>query len=265
MKPLRDPLLACEVRTGAGPTVVLVHGIPGAGAAWSRTVSALPPERAVLVPDLLGFGASPPPTSYSADELGPEPQSRWLERLLDDRAGAPVVLVGHDYGAPVSILLASRRPDLVSSLVLLAGNAFPDTPIPFPLSLVATPAVSGPASRMLFSRSSLRLMLRQGIGGGAPPEAATYLGDRGQQRAIATIFREALRRLEETYAPVASALAELTCPVVVGWGDRDPFFPLAQGQRTAETAGAQLRVFPGAGHFLPHECPDDVARLIAGC
>lgn len=96
-----------------------------------------------------------------------------------------------------------------------------------------------------------------------PPDGRVYLGDHGQRRTIATIFSGALTRLAELYDPVAAALQDIKIPVLVGWGDRDPFFPLAQGERTAAAAGAPLRVFPGAGHFLPHERPVEVAREIA--
>ena len=51
--------------------------------------------------------------------------------------------------------------------------------------------------------------------------------------------------------------------MLVGWGDRDPFFPLEQGERTAAAANARLHVFHGAGHFLPHERPAEVARQVA--
>lgn len=254
--------LAFERSTGETGTVVLVHGIPGAGAAWRKVIAALPPATEVIVPDLIGFGDSLPPATPTVDALGPEPQSRALEGLLDEVADEPVVLVGHDYGGPVSVLLAARRPDLVSSLALLAANTFPDTPIPFPLSLVAAPVVGGPASRILFSRPSLAMMLRQGVGEGPAPDASTYLGPRSQQRAIAAIFTGALQRLQELYAPVETALRALSMPVVVGWGDRDPFFPVAQGQRTAATAAGRLVVFAGAGHFLPHERPEQVAAEI---
>lgn len=52
-------------------------------------------------------------------------------------------------------------------------------------------------------------------------------------------------------------LPELDKPVVVLWGDRDPFFSLEEGRRAASAIpGAELRVAEGAGHFLPAERPD---------
>jgi pimeloyl-ACP methyl ester carboxylesterase len=160
-------------RSGEGRRVVLVHGIPGAGRSWEGVVAALTGLE-VIVPDLLGFGGSAAP-AYSIEHIGPEAQSRALERLLDELGGQPVVLVGHDFGGPVSILLAGRRPDLVSAVFLLSANAFPDTPIPFPLSLTTLPIVGPVVGRAMFSSPSLALMLKQGVGDAVtPPDAAIY-------------------------------------------------------------------------------------------
>lgn len=250
-------------RHGEGVPVVLVHGIPGAGHAWDRVMAHLPSGLDIIVPDLLGFGESATPSSLSIDSLGPRAQQRALEALLDEVAVPRPVLVGHDYGGPICALLAAHRPDLASGLFVLAANTFPDTPIPFPLSLVTVPVVGPLASRVLFSRSSLRLMLRQGVGPGSEaPDAAVYLGHGTQSAAIATIFGGALTQLKEMYTPVENALRDVQVPVVVGWGEQDPFFSLAQGERTAAAAGGRLRTFETAGHFLPHERPAEVAREI---
>lgn len=254
--------LAFRRRPGDGGTVVLVHGIPGAGRAWDGVAAALPPTIDLIIPDLVGFGGSAVPEPADIDTLGPAAQAHALAALLDELGIRDAVIAGHDFGGPISILVAERRPELVSRLLVLAANTFPDTPIPFPLSLTTAPLVGGLASRAIFSRPSLAMMLRQGVGGGTSPDAATYIGDRGQHRAIATIFSGALRRLRELYTPVEAALRTLAVPVVVGWGDKDPFFPLAQGRRTADAANGDLRVFAGAGHFLPHERPDEVAAEI---
>lgn len=251
-------------RGGTGPTVVLLHGIPGQARAWKRVHAELEGPFDVVVPDLIGFGDSDRPSKPEIDNVGPAAQAAGVAALLDELTVRRATVVGHDFGAPVSVLLAATRPDLVGALSLLAGNTFPDTPIPFPLSLTTAPVIGDLFSRLLFSAPSLTLMLRQGTGpGSAPPDAGVYLGDRDQRRTIATIFSGALTRLAELYSPVAAALEDLDVPVLVGWGDRDPFFPLYQGERTAAAANARLHVFHGAGHFLPHERPVEVAREVA--
>jgi pimeloyl-ACP methyl ester carboxylesterase len=251
-------------RSGSGPAVVLLHGIPGQGRAWDRVDAALFGSFDVVVPDLIGFGASAGPTAPTIESVGPAAQAAGVARLLDDLGVRGATVVGHDFGAPVGVLLAEARPDLVGALSLLSGNTFPDTPIPFPLSLANAPVLGTLASRTLFSSASLRVMLRQGTGPGSPPpDPAVYLGDRRQRRTIRVIFSGALTRLAEVYSPVAAALRSLEMPVLVGWGDCDPFFPVEQAERTAAAAPARLHVFSGAGHFLPHERPTEVAREIA--
>ena len=251
-------------RAGDGATVVLVHGIPGQGRAWERVEVGLGGSFDVVTPDLIGFGASDGPNRPTIETVGPAAQAAAVETLLDDAGVRGATVVGHDFGAPVAALLAAARPDLVSALSLLSGNTFPDTPIPFPLSLTNAPVIGGVSSRVLFSRLSLALMLRQGTGPGSkPPNVAVYLGGSRQRRTIAAIFAGALTRLEELYAPVAAALEDIDMPVLVGWGDRDPFFPVEQGERTAAVASGRLRLFEGAGHFLPHERPTEVASEIA--
>lgn len=251
-------------RSGDGPTVVLVHGIPGRGRAWVPVEARLTGSFDVVTPDLIGFGESDGPDTPTIERVGPAAQAGALGALLDELGVHSATMVGHDFGAPVSVLLAAARPDLVAALSVLAGNTFPDTPIPFPLSLTNAPVVGGLVSRLLFSGPSLALMLRQGTGPGTtPPDASVYLGDRRQRRTIEAIFAGALMRLEELYTPVARALEAVEVPVLVGWGDCDPFFPVEQGQRTATISHGRLLLFEGAGHFLPHERPGEVAREIA--
>jgi pimeloyl-ACP methyl ester carboxylesterase len=249
-------------RAGDGPAVVLLHGIPGSAASWHETAARLPDCLDVIVPDLLGFGASSRPTTLP--QLHLEAQAAALAALLDELAVRHATVVGHDFGAPVAVTLVGRRAELVASLGVLAGNVFANAPIPFPLAAVTWPMVSQPAARLLFSRSSLTMMLR--LGTGNPPvglDREAHLGDRGQQRSIATIFRGSLRRLGELYAPVEAVLPRVNVPTLVAWGDRDPFFPLSHGQRSARALGTELRVHAGAGHFLPQERPGQVARDVA--
>lgn len=69
-------------------------------------------------------------------------------------------------------------------------------------------------------------------------------------------------------ASFEDALPRLTMPVLVAWGERDPFFPTAHAQRIAASVPhGRLKVYPGVGHF-PHieaaaQYAADIRDLIA--
>ena len=244
--------------SGDGEPVVLLHGIPGSGAIWEAVTRRL--TQRVVVPDLIGFGRSP--RAVGIDDLDPVAQVTALEQALAGAGVGRAVFAAHDYGVPVALTLYGRRPDLFAGLVLAAGNAFTDTPIPLPIRAVTWPLVGGIAGRLLFSGPSLALMLRQGSTVALDRER--YLGDDAQRRAIAAIFTAALRELERRYAELEAVLTRVDVPTVVIWGDEDPFFPLREGERLAAAIrGARLRVVEGRGHFLPEEAPVALADAIA--
>jgi pimeloyl-ACP methyl ester carboxylesterase len=253
-------------RCGAGAPVVLLHGIPGSSASWEGTVAHLADRLDVVVPDLLGFGGSTRPEGLA--ELHAAAQARAVHDLVTELRLFHPVVIGHDFGGPVALMLRKLRPSAVSALGLLAANAFTDTPIPLPLSPVTWPAVGPAYARLLFSGLGLGAMLRSGVGDGATVlDAATHLGDARQQAATRTIFAGSLQQLAGLYRPIEEQLRSVAVPAFVGWGDRDPFFSVDHGRRTAREAGGDFHLYEGAGHFLPQERPsqvaDDIAALVA--
>lgn len=247
---------------GNGRAVILLHGIPGVGAVWDAVSRLLSPHYRVVVPDLVGFGAS----SRSADiqALWADAQAAAVLRLMDDLCIDEALVVGHDFGGPVAAHLVAQARGRVSGLVLASTNAFGDTPIPFPLSGILWPGVGRAWERMIFSAPSLRMMVKQGAGDTTTRlDPDLYVGDRDQARAIRMIFGSALRDLASRYEPITEVLNRIDVPTRIVWGDRDPFFPIQQAHRTTELIkGARLTVFPGAGHFLPEERPLELAAEV---
>jgi pimeloyl-ACP methyl ester carboxylesterase len=250
--------------TGHGPDVVLLHGIPGSADTWRAVAPALAAAgHRVTVAELLGFGASPRPDGISA--LWATAQATALAAALDAAGIARATVVGHDFGGAVALALLGARPRLVGALGLVATNAFADALVPLPIAAVRWPVIGPLAAAALFSRPSLALMLRQGRGASPDgPRAEHALGDAAQRRAIATVFAHALRELSERYAPLEEALRGYAGPALVAWGDRDPFFPVAQGERTAGAlADGDLRVYASCGHYVPEERPRELAADVA--
>jgi pimeloyl-ACP methyl ester carboxylesterase len=105
--------------TGAGTSVLLLHGWPDAANVWRHQVPALAADHyRVLAPDLRGFGGSSRPAEVEAyvaprmvgDVIG------LLDHLSIERAH----LVGHDWGAAISWMTAALVPDRVASVTALS-------------------------------------------------------------------------------------------------------------------------------------------------
>jgi len=96
------------------PEIVLVHG--GAQNAHTFDTVALALQRPLIALDLPGHGHSDgspyPPSAITGHALD-------LERAIDQLVTEAVPLVGMSLGGLCSILVASHRPDLVRSLVLI--------------------------------------------------------------------------------------------------------------------------------------------------
>jgi pimeloyl-ACP methyl ester carboxylesterase len=125
-----DIRLRCEV-TGEGPVVVCVHGWPELPHSWRHQVAHLSAAgHTVAAMDVRGYGGSSAP---------PEVERYTLRELAGDVAAVaaalsdePVVLMGHDWGAPIAYHAAIRHPDRFRAVV---GMSVPHTP-PLPFSIL---------------------------------------------------------------------------------------------------------------------------------
>ena len=100
---------------GEGSTLVLVHGIGASYLTWQPVVELLAENHRVLVPDLIGFGFSPPHGRKTTVHRNAEFLIEFVETMTDE----PVTFVGNSMGGLVSMLAAVKRPEVVTSLILV--------------------------------------------------------------------------------------------------------------------------------------------------
>lgn len=246
---------------GSAPPILLLHGIPGWRGTWREVATRLAPAHLVVVPDLAGFGDSDegPPGAHAREH------AELLAQLVPALGLGGVHVAGFDFGGPVAVCLAARAPRQVRSLVVAATNLFPDTPVPPPLRVARVPVLGELAFRLAFGRLGLLALWLAACGDRAAYPLSRHRAALASGRGIRStrrIFLASLRDLGGLYAPVARAAEGLRIPAAVLWGDRDPFFPVAVGERTARALGARLRVLAGCGHFVPEERADETARAI---
>jgi pimeloyl-ACP methyl ester carboxylesterase len=101
--------------SGALP-IVFVHGMVGHTGFWNAALAACADRRRAVAFDLRGHGNSAPPADgdYSIEACAADTLA-----VVDALGLGPIVLVGHSYGALVTIETAATRPDSVRRLVLV--------------------------------------------------------------------------------------------------------------------------------------------------
>lgn len=116
---------------GTGPGVVCVHSNAGSSGQWRGLMDLLAPKFRVLAPDSYDSGKSPQWPSNRVIRLRDE--VALIEPVLA-RAGSPLALVGHSYGAAVALIAAMAYPARVRAMALYEPTLFAlldaDSPAP---------------------------------------------------------------------------------------------------------------------------------------
>ena len=253
---------------GDGVPVLLLHGVPETSSVWRDLAPRLADGRRVLAPDLPGLGGS----SYSGPYDVPSLVAQLVGLVEAETAGAPVDVVGHDWGGSLALALAGARPDLVRRLVVANApyRSVPARAVHIPL--FALPAVPELLFR-LGGRRVVRLMLGLGWRADTPLDAETLAeyeaaySHRDVVRAMLGYYRAAAR------PRVAAALRRTRAPgtprvraarMLVLWGARDPVLPISTGESVVRDLGPDcvMVTVPRAGHFVVEEAPDVVAEVL---
>ena len=105
------------------PVILLLHGFPSASHMFRDLIPLLADRYRVIAPDMPGFGQTESPArevfDYTFDHLA-DVMEKFVLALDVER----FALYMFDYGAPVGLRLAVRRPEMISAIISQNGNAY---------------------------------------------------------------------------------------------------------------------------------------------
>ena len=252
------------LRAGAGPELILLHGLLGTASTWELTIPGLAEESTIYAVDALGIGESERVPGIDATL---EAQASRIVKFMDASAIRSADFLATSHGGAVALTLAAKYPTRVRNLLLHAPAN--------PFSHLADPLVR-------FYLSGLGTWFAHRVGSLPEPMQALALGrmygDPTQLRDGSLGKYINSLRVPGTVEYVLSILKtwfddmdklELALqhlrrfPALLLWGDRDRAVSLesAQGLRRCFDR-AELVELPGMGHLPYEECPETLTRLV---
>lgn len=255
---------------GAGPTVVLLHGLMMDASLWDGVVADLSADHRCVVPTL-PLGGHRHPMSDGAD-LSLPAVARLVAELLDSLDLRDVTLIGNDTGGALVQLLMVDGTDRVGQVVLASCDAFDN----FPPGLTGRTLVrSGKLSPRLFGlfMQHLRLRMVRRL-----PLAFGWLTKRGDAvtkgwlRPVLTqpgIRRDTVRVLRAIAAEpglllaAAKRLPGFDRPALVVWAGEDRVMPPEHGRRLADLLPrGRLVELDDSYTLIPLDQPATFARIV---
>ncbi|MGQ0483278.1 MAG: alpha/beta fold hydrolase [Pseudonocardia sp.] len=251
---------------GAGPPLVLLHGIGDSSVTWEPVQASLARNHLVIAPDLLGHGDSDKPRAdYSVAGF-----ANGLRDLLGVLGVDRVTLVGHSLGGGVAMQFAYQFPERTERLILVgSGGAGPEVNpalrlLTLPGAQAALSLLRMPTSRwqMQAGVACLRL-LDTALGQDAPDllRAVDALPDATSRAAFIRSLRAVVDWRGQVITMLDRCYLTAGMPTLLVWGSRDALVPAGHAYRAhAAMPGSRLEIFDGAGHFPFHTDP---ARFVA--
>jgi pimeloyl-ACP methyl ester carboxylesterase len=256
-------------QAGAGPVVVLIHGLAGTMRTWDPVVEQLATRCTVVAVDLPGHGRSTAPGGDHS--IGA--YASCVRDLLDGLGHRGATIVGHSLGGGIAMQFAYQYPERCERIVLVSSGGL-GAEVSIALRAAALPGtdhlVSVIAHRHLITAATL-----------AGRVAAAATGIRVSPtfveaaRAYATLadgtirrsFFQTLRGVIDGRGQRVSATDRLylmeQIPSLLVWGTHDRIIPVDHAHRALEAMpDSRLELFEGTGHF-PHVAdPDRFVRAV---
>jgi pimeloyl-ACP methyl ester carboxylesterase len=246
--------------SGKGPTIVMAPGSCSTGAAWRPVIGQIQSRFRCVTTSLLGYGGTAERRSALDCDISHE--AELLEAVIG-RAGGPVHLVGHSFGALSALAVALRHKAPLASLSILEA----------PGAGLLRQMGEYHHYRSFREMTDCYFSLFQAGERYAIAQMIDFYGGAGTFAAWPQRVRDyaaettAVNMLDWASAyrfqPARALLAGIGVPTLVGWGENSHPAARRANQLLAQCTGACVVTFRGAAHFMIATHAAEVARALA--
>jgi pimeloyl-ACP methyl ester carboxylesterase len=251
---------------GAGPPLLLIHGLIGYSFSWRFNLAALAPHATLFAVDLPGMGYSD--RSSTMDCRFSAAAGRLL-RFLDAEKIESADVLGTSHGGGVAMMLAALAEGRVRRLILVAPvNPWSRHGRLLAPALASIPGGGGLQPLLMRLGPLHRFLLRRQYGDPRRISPGTLEGYRAAFQIPGTLdyarrilhgWRGDLRELERILPRIAHI------PTLLVWGNRDGVVSPASARPLLQSfARGELVMLEGAGHVPYEEVPQEFNRAVIG-
>jgi Predicted hydrolases or acyltransferases (alpha/beta hydrolase superfamily) len=254
--PVGDVTLACR-EYGAGEPLVLINGLTSAMDTWNPPViEALARHFRVVVFDPRGTGYSGCSDEPFSIPLFCRDTARLMERLGIARAH----VLGFSMGACIAQELALAFPEKVCRIVLVGGDCGGSEAVRSSKEVFRQLIDRSGSPDEIARRMFPLLFPAEWLAGHDPlkycPAVEETTGDEAAARQLDAFL---------SWPGSFSRLAGIRAKTLIVTGDSDAVVPCENSRILAgRIPGAELAVFPGAGHGLMYQCPGRFGESVSG-
>lgn len=269
----QDGTLIVFTVDGRGPALMLTNGLTTTDTFWKYLRPHLIPHYTVICWDLPGHGLSEP--ARTANTCTIEAQPAIVVKILDKLGIERAAHVGFSMGCQVVLESMRQYPERFQALILLfgaGGHVFSTTKLPLSGAtllriLRTTPDAQFAKLFSAFSKAAnLKLSRHAAL-------ALGLFGKRARPEDLAEVTRHLERLDANTMRRMAASaeahsaldlLPELTIPVLIAAGSRDPFAPPESVGEPMHRAApmSEYVCFDGATHTALLEHPRLIAQTV---
>jgi pimeloyl-ACP methyl ester carboxylesterase len=240
---------------GSGSPLVLINGFASTMDMWSPPVlAALADHFRIIIFDHRGTGyssASDDPFSiplFASDTLA----------LMDALGISRAHILGLSMGASVAQEIVLSRPERVDRLILVAGTCGGSEAVRMAPEIWETLSDKSGSGLDLANRMFSVLFTKDWLAAHDPwqycPEVRETTSEESAARQANAFY---------TWPGSYDRLPQIRLPTLVVTGTNDVVIPPANAVTLSERIhGARLVQFPGAGHGLMYQCPDEFAKFV---
>jgi pimeloyl-ACP methyl ester carboxylesterase len=253
---------------GAGPVIVMVHGLAGNLRNFYELTDRLSMDHRVVVVDRPGCGYS---TMLSGEHPGMRAQAGIIAQFIRKLDLGQPTVVGHSMGGALSLALAIDHPDCVCALALIAPLSNVERAPPKGLKILRIKShliqwivawmFSAPIGKLIHRASQKAVFAPEPVMESFDTSGGGLLGLRPWAFVAACKDMAAIARELATIPP---CYPTLTIPVDVIFGRRDAVLnhETHGEQLVAALPHASMHLVEGGGHMILVTEPDQVAAVI---